>query len=124
MKKFISNISLTILLFVILLIACSLTISGFVRKGFLTMKGPFILTTFLSLFLFFIVGLIFGYKTKKRGLFNGLILSLFYVIFLVIYFSISKEKLTLSSSLISASRIILLITGSIIGVNLAQGKLK
>lgn len=72
----------------------------------------------LSLFLFFSLGFIYGYKEKSRGLLNGLLLV---IIYLVLSFTFKKldSKETFSSPYMIVARCSLIVFGSILGASLS-----
>lgn len=124
MRKFVSKFSVSAFVFFICIIVSALIIALLSFKGLLVGNGAFITTTIVSLLIFFSLGFIFGYKMKKRGLINGLLLAMFYVLFLLLYYGLGDKTITLSSGLIDSSRTILIIFGSVTGVNMAQKRLK
>ena len=77
----------------------------------------------LSLALFFLLGLIFGLVEKKKGLLNGLLLTLIYLVIVYSYKLIDKD-FQFSSVYIIVSRCLLIVVGCIIGVNLGARRLK
>lgn len=74
-----------------------------------------IITNILSILLFFIASIILGMKTKKKGLINGIILSLIYIsLNLIIGFNFTNYIFVVKF----ISKIFVIILGTIIGVNL------
>lgn len=74
----------------------------------------------VSMLLFFLFGFIFGIKEKRRGILNGIFLSILYLGFLFLFKSINPDY-QYSNWYIIASRCSLIILGSIIGVNVNRG---
>lgn len=90
-----------------------------------TSKIPEIISLIVSFILFFLVGAIYGMINKKQGLKRGLLLCLAYVLIICIYYLfIDKTNQTTFLYLKTAGRVLLLIAGSILGVNLIDKKVK
>ncbi len=88
-------------------------------------KIPEIISLIVSFLLFFIVGVIYGMINKKQGLGRGLLLCLAYVLIICIYYLfIDKGPQTSFLYLKVAGRVLLLIVGSILGVNLIDKKIQ
>ncbi len=88
-------------------------------------KIPSLISLILSLVLFFLVGTIYGLINKKQGLSRSLLLCLVYVLIICIYYLfIDKNAQTPLTYLKVAGRVLMLIIGSILGVNLAYKKVK
>lgn len=95
----------------------SLILTVLKQKNIISLTSSNITSAILSLLLFFIGSLILGLKIKKKGLFNGMILSIIYVsINLIIGFDLTN----IASIIKFVSKIILIIMGSILGVNLSK----
>ena len=90
-----------------------------------TSKIPEIVSLIVSFILFFLVGAIYGMINKKQGLGRGLLLCLVYVLIICIYYLfIDKSNISSLIYLKVAGRVLLLVIGSIIGVNIADKKAK
>ena len=90
-----------------------------------TSKIPEIVSLIVSFILFFLVGAIYGMINKKQGLGRGLLLCLVYVhINCIYYLFIDKSNISSLIYLKVAGRVLLLVIGSIIGVNIADKKAK
>lgn len=119
MKRKLTNISLSFLSIIILGVVVSLIISLLSALQLISIKLNDNLLIGLSLGLFFLLGLLFGLLEKKKGLLNGLLISFIYLI--VIYsFSLVSKDYHISSIYIVISRCLLIIIGSIIGVNIKK----
>ena len=89
-----------------------------------TSKIPEIVSLIVS-FILFLVGAIYGMINKKQGLGRGLLLCLVYVLIICIYYLfIDKSNISSLIYLKVAGRVLLLVIGSIIGVNIADKKAK
>ena len=75
-----------------------------------------ILQNALSFIPFFILGFLYSYKNKKRGILNGLLCIFFYVLTVIIF---NLFKVETSPIYIIIIRCILMLLSSIIGVNVA-----
>ncbi len=71
-----------------------------------------------SFIIFFLFGLIFGKKTKTKGLINGLVLALIYGLFLLVYYLLESKEWTVHTTIVNIARALLIVSGSVIGVNL------
>ena len=74
----------------------------------------------ISFILFFAFGFFFAFKEKKRGFLNGLLLVLLYLILAYGYLRISNQEVTFSKTMTIVGRSLLLLSGSVLGVNLAS----
>lgn len=119
MKRKLSNISLSFLSIIILGVVFSLIISLLSSLHLISIKLNDNLLLGLSLGLFFFLGLFYGLLEKKKGLFNGLLLSSIYLIIIYSFTLINKDY-QISSIYIIISRCLLITIGSIIGVNLRK----
>lgn len=121
MKNKLIHISLTCLILLILGALFSFIISLLTSFKIINVKTNDIILIILSLFLFFLLGFIFGIIEKKKGLLNGLLLCFLYI---AITFSIKlfDKNYTPSSLYIIFSRSLLIIIGSVLGVNLVNRK--
>ena len=117
MKNKLINFSITTLIIFILSLVFSFIITLLSSFSLINIKTNDILIIIISMILFFLFGLIFGIKEKKRGLLNGLILVLLYLGFMF-SFKLLNPTFTYSSIYITLARCSLLILGSVIGVNI------
>jgi putative membrane protein (TIGR04086 family) len=117
MKNKLINLSITTIVVIILSIFLSFIVSLFSYFNIITIKTNDLIMIFLSFIIFFLYGLIIGYKIKKRGFLNGLLLVLFYLS-LTFIIRFTNKDVHLSSWYILLARCSLLILGSIIGVNI------
>lgn len=123
MKRKFTNISLSFIFVIILGVILTLTISLLSSFHVISINVNDNLLLALSLALFFLLGLIFGLIEKKRGLLNGLLLTLIYLVIVYSYKLIDKD-FQFSSVYIIVSRCLLIVVGCIIGVNLGARRLK
>lgn len=123
MKRKFTNISLSFIFVIILGVILTLTISLLSSFHVISINVNDNLLLALSLALFFLLGLIFGLVEKKRGLLNGLLLTLIYLVIVYSYKLIDKD-FQFSSVYIIVSRCLLIVVGCIIGVNLGARRLK
>lgn len=93
----------------------SLVLTILKQNDWINLNLSNIITSILSLLIFFIGAIILGMKIKKKGLINGVILSIFYV-FIKLIIGINLNHLTSIVQFISKT--ILIILGTIIGVNI------
>ena len=112
MKNKIINLSITTIIIFILGIILTLITSLLTNFNIINSKTN-------DLILIFVYGFIFGLKEKKRGLLNGLLLSLLYLI-ISYTFKLINPSLNYSSIYILIGRISLLILGNVIGVNISR----
>ena len=117
MKNKLINFSITTLIIFILGLISSLIISLLFSFSLINSKTNDIIMICISMVLFFLFGLIFGFKEKKRGLLNGLLLTILYILFLFT-FKLLNPSFTYSSIYITLSRCSLIILGSVVGVNI------
>jgi len=109
------TLSLIFILFSTFIFSLILTILK--QNDLISLTTSNVTSTILSLLLFFIGALLLGLKIKKKGLINGVILSIIYVsINLIIGFNFTNTI----SIIKFISKIILIILGTIIGVNLSK----
>ena len=123
MKRKFTNISLSFIFVIILGVILTLTISLLSSFHVISINVNDNLLLALSLALFFLLGLIFGLVEKKKGLLNGLLLTLIYLVIVYSYKLIDKD-FQFSSVYIIESRCLLIVVGCIIGVNLGARRLK
>ena len=117
MKKYLSNISVSILFLFIATLVLSLVLTILSYNNVISMDACKITTMILSFIIFFTFGILFGRKVQKKGLFNGLVLVVIYGLFLLVYYLLEGKEWTSYSTVVNASRALLILTGSIIGVN-------
>lgn len=117
MKRKLTNISLSFILVIILGVVMSLIISLLSALNVISITLNDNLLLGLSLLLFFLLGLFFGLQEKKKGLFNGLLITAIYLIIIYALKLLNKEY-EISSIYIIISRSLLIIIGCIVGVNL------
>ena len=72
----------------------------------------------VSFIVFFLFGLIYGKKSKTKGLVNGLVLALIYGLFLLVYYLLEGKEWTTHTTIVNIARALLIVSGSVIGVNL------
>ena len=109
------TVSLLFILFSTFIFSLILTILK--QNNIINLTVSNITSNILSLLLFFVGALILGLKIKKKGLINGIILSIIYVsLNLIIGFNL--DNIVLITKFIS--KILLIVTGTIIGVNLQK----
>lgn len=123
MKRKFTNISLSFIFVIILGVILTLTISLLSSFHVISINVNDNLLLALSLALFFLLGLIFGLVEKKKGLLNGLLLTLIYLVIVYSYKLIDKD-FQFSSVYIIVRRCLLIVVGCIIGVNLGARRLK
>lgn len=121
MKQKLTNISLTFLLIIILGIIFALTTSMLTYFQIISINVNDNIVLILSLFLFFLLGFIFGLIEKKKGLLNGLLLVSIYLL-TIFSFKIINQNFTFTSIYIILTRSLLIIIGCIIGVNVKRRK--
>lgn len=117
MKHKFLNISLTFISVIILGVVLALTISILSSFQVISLKLNDNLLLALSLVLFLLLGFVYGMIEKKRGLLNGLLLSIIYLIIVYALKLINKD-FEFSSIYIVMTRCLLIIVGCIIGVNI------
>ena len=110
MKNKLINFSISTIIVFISGLIVTLIISLLSNFNIINIKTNDILMICLSLILY-------GFKEKKRGLINGLLLSLLYIAFL---FFLKKLNPTFeySSIYITIARVSLIVLGSVVGVNI------
>ena len=117
MKRKLTNISISFILVIILGVILSLVISLLSALNVISITLNDNLLLGVSLFLFFLLGLFFGLQEKKKGLFNGLLITVIYLIIIYSLKLLSKEY-EISSIYIIITRSLLIVIGCIVGVNL------
>lgn len=84
-----------------------------------------IVTLIISFILFFGCGLVYGLINKKQGLSRALLLSLVYILIISMYYLFINNNPQPSITYLKViGRVLLLITGSIIGVNIIDKKVR
>ena len=117
MKKTIKSYSITLIFILLSTLIASLLLATLKQTNALSYSAAKVTTNILSLTLFFISALILGIKQKSKGLINGLFLSLLYIsISLVVGVPLNNFK----EMMRFISKILLIILGTIIGVNLKK----
>lgn len=116
MKTSIKSYSLTLIFLLLSTFIFSLVLTILKQNDLISLNSSKIITNILSLSLFFIGGLILGLKQKNKGLLNGIILAIMYVSICLIM-NISFKGIAVVKFI---SKILLIILGTIIGVNLKK----
>ena len=117
MKKTLFNFSISLIITILLGIIISLILDILKNNNSLSNNAADICITSLSIVIFFILGFIFSLKQRKRGLLNGLILI---VLYLVVYFIINSFAEKTTPVYLTISRIVAIMLGSLFGVNLVS----
>ena len=95
----------------------SLILTLLKQNELLTYNVSNVVTTILSLSIFFVAGLLLGIKQKSKGLLNGIVLSILFVcINLIMGFNLNNIKDIVKF----ISKIFLILLGTLIGVNLKR----
>ena len=82
MKKSIFNFSMSLIITILLGIIISLILAILKKNNIINSNICEICIISLSIIVFFILGFIFSFKQKKRGLLNGLVLiALYFIIY-------------------------------------------
>lgn len=110
LKKFIK--SLLIFLSSIIIIPIFLTISNLFK-----LQTNKIIVIIIGSILMFVVGLVLGKKTEKNGYLNGLLLSIFSIIILLLLSLIFKYSLNINTLIYYVILVISTVFGSMIGIN-------
>lgn len=117
MKTTIKSYSFTLIFILLSTFIFSLILSILKQNDLISINTSNIITTILSISLFFVAALILGMKQKSKGLINGFILALLYVCMCLI----SGITFTSISAIIKfIVKILLIMLGTIIGVNLQK----
>ncbi len=122
MKKRLTIISMSLFGFLLITFGISALLSLLSYKEVISPLLSETLAYVISVILFFLLGLILGFKTKKRGLLLGISLAICYVIIAIILRFLCLDKASLINNIVLALRIFVLISGSVIGVNFASKK--
>lgn len=118
MKKYFTNISVSILLLFILSLVFALIFTLLSHNGVISTSLNETLIMITSFITFFLFGLLFGKKSQKKGLLNGIVLAGIYGLVLLMYYLLENKTWDLNTTIINISRILLIVIGSVIGVNL------
>lgn len=117
MKTTLKSYSFTLIFILLTTFIFSLILTILKQNDLINITTSNIITNILSLSLFFLAALILGMKQKSKGLINGLILSILYVSISLI----SGIKFSSISVIIKfIGKILLIMLGTIIGVNLKK----
>lgn len=117
MKQKFINISLTFISIIILGVILAITISTLNSFNIISLTVNDNLLLALSLVLFLLLGFVYGLVEKKRGMLNGILLSIIYLI-IVYGIKLINKDYQISSVYIVLTRCLLIIVGCIIGVNI------
>ncbi len=117
MKQKFINISLTFISIIILGVILAITISMLNSFNIISLTLNDNLLLALSLVLFLLLGFVYGLVEKKRGMLNGILLSIIYLI-IVYGIKLINKDYQISSVYIIMTRCLLIIVGCIIGVNI------
>lgn len=100
----------------LLLTASILSITTIILEIFVKNEKTLqIIISILSLILFLIASVIFGKKIKSKGLINGMLLSILYLFFVLIF---NKETTSFLSITLIGAKMLTIIIGTMMGVNL------
>ena len=117
MKTTLKSYTLSLMFILVSTLIFSLILTILKQNNLLSLYSSNVISTILSFLLFFIGAIILGLKIKKKGLINVIFLSLIYVsINLIIGFDFDN----IYSILKFVSKILLIILGAIIGVNIRK----
>ncbi len=117
MKQKFINISLTFISIIILGVILAITISTLNSFNIISLTVNDNLLLALSLVLFLLLGFVYGLVEKKRGMLNGILLSIIYLI-IVYGIKLINKDYQISSVYIVMTRCLLIIVGCVIGVNI------
>ena len=116
MKKSIFNFSMSLIITILLGIIISLILAILKKNNIINSNICEICIISLSIIAFFILGFIFSFKQKKRGLLNGLVLIALYFI---IYFIVNSLMEKTTPIYLTICRPVAIMFGSLFGVNLS-----
>ncbi len=122
MKKRLTIISMSLIGFLLITFAISAILSLLSYKEIISPVASEGLSYALSIIMFLVLGIVSGFKAKKRGLLLGIILAIFYVLIAIVLRFLCLEKASLIGNIVLALRVLVLISGSVLGVNIAQKK--
>lgn len=117
MKKSIFNFSMSLIITILLGIIISLILAILKKNNIINSNICEICIISLSIIVFFILGFIFSFKQKKRGLLNGLVLIALYFI---IYFIVNSLMENTTPIYLTICRPVAIMFGSLFGVNLSS----
>lgn len=117
MKTTMKSYSFTFIFILLSTFIFSLILSILKQNDLISINTSNIITTILSLSLFFVAALILGMKQKNKGLLNGLMLAILYVCMCLIS-GITFTSISVIFKFIL--KILLIMLGTIIGVNLQK----
>lgn len=117
MKKTIKSYSITLLFILLSTFLSAILLTTLKQTNAISYKTANITTNILSLSLFFISAIILGLKQKNKGLINGFFLSLIYISVSLI---IGVPLNTFKEIMRFISKIILILCGVVIGVNIKK----
>ena len=117
MKKTFFNFSISLFSTIILGIVCSLVLAILKNNNSISNNVATFCINFLSIIIFFVLGFMFSFMQKKKGLLNGLILI---VLYLIIYFICKSFIETNTPIYLTISRNLAILLGSVFGVNISS----
>lgn len=117
MKNTIKSYSFVLLFILLSTFIFSLILTILKQNNLLNYSSSNIVTNILSLSLYFIGSLILGLKQKNKGLINGIMLS---IIFVCISLILGISFASIIDIIKFISKILLIMLGTIIGVNLKR----
>ena len=117
MKTTLKSYSFTLIFILLSTFIFSLILTILKQNNLLSINASNITSNILSLSLFFTAAVILGIKQKNKGLLNGIIFSILYICMCLIS-GITFNKVSVIIKFIS--KILLIIFGTIIGVNLKK----
>ena len=117
MKNKLVNFSISTLIVFISGLVVTLVLSLLSNFNVINIRTNDLIMIIMSLVLFFLFGFIYGLKEKKRGLINGLFLSILYIGF-VFFLKKINPTFEYSSIYITIARISLIVLGCVVGVNI------
>jgi len=117
MKTTLKSYSFTLIFILLTTFIFSLLLTILKQNDLININTSNIITNILSISLFFIASLILGMKQKSKGLINGIILAILYVCMCLIG-GITFNKISVIIKFIG--KILLILLGTIIGVNLKK----
>lgn len=117
MKKTIKAYGLSSIFILLSTFIFSLLLTILIQNELISYNASKIITNILSLSLFFIGAVILGVKQKSKGLINGIMLSILYTCLCLI---MGLKFNNILSTIKYIGKILLIIFGTIIGVNLKK----
>ena len=117
MKHSLKSYSLSIIFILLSTFIFSLILTILQQNKLLSYNASNVITTILSLSIYFVGALLLGLKQKSKGLLNGLIFSILFICLnLIMGFNLNNFKDIIKF----ISKILLMLLGTIIGVNLKK----